>query len=80
MVAWTVNLAKTATAASLLDHPPQQWHQFSAGKHGMYQRFLLDARETIEALVDGDGWEANVTGTSGADQGRGARAARRRWR
>ena len=58
VVAWTIKLAKTAEVTSLLDLSPEQWQELSAGKHGMYQHFLLDAREAVEALIDGDGWEA----------------------
>ncbi len=58
VVSWAINLAKTAAVASLLDLQPAQWIELAAGKHGMYQHFLLDAREAVEALADGEGWEA----------------------
>lgn len=57
VVAWTIKLAQTAGVTSLLELSPQRWCELSAGKAGMYQHFLLDAREVIEALVDGEGWD-----------------------
>jgi integrase len=57
IVAWAIRLAKDAGVTSLLDLSAQRWVELAAGKRGMYQRFILDAREVVEMLAEGSGWE-----------------------
>ena len=57
VVAWTIALARRAEVSSLLDLPPQRWHELAGSKQGMYQRFLEYARDAIEMLHEGTNWE-----------------------
>lgn len=58
VVTWAVKLAASVGVGSLLDHDEQQWRELTAAKaNGWYQGFVLHAREAIERLRDGTGWE-----------------------
>lgn len=58
VVTWAVRLAANVGVGSLLDHDEQRWRELTAGKaNGWYQGFVLHAREAIERLRDGTGWE-----------------------
>ena len=57
VVAWTIALARRAEVSSLLDLPPQRWHELAGSKQGMYQRFLEYARDAVETLHEGTSWE-----------------------
>lgn len=57
VVAWTIALARRAEVSSLLDLPPQRWHELASSKQGMYQRFLEYARDAVETLHEGTSWE-----------------------
>ena len=57
VVAWTIALARRAEVSSLLDLPPQRWHELAGSKPGMYQRFLEYARDAVETLHEGTSWE-----------------------
>jgi integrase len=58
VVTWALRQATTAGVASLLDHSEQQWRALTAGRAGgWYQGFLLHARDVVEMLRDGTGWE-----------------------
>ena len=55
---WAVRRAREAGVESLLDLSEDQWRQASGSKGGTYQAFLLFARDAVEALAEGTGWEA----------------------
>jgi integrase len=55
---WAVRRARDAGVESLLDLSEDQWRQASGSKGGTYQAFLLFARDAVEALAEGTGWEA----------------------
>lgn len=57
IVAWTIRMATDAGVVSLLDYTPQQWQELAGPKEGSYQRFLLFARDIVEALHEGTGWD-----------------------
>jgi hypothetical protein len=58
VVTWGVRLAANAGVGSLLDHDDQRWRELTAAKaNGWYQGFVLHAREAVERLRDGTGWE-----------------------
>ena len=58
VVTWALRLAANAGVASLLDHDEQYWRQRSAGKSGgWYEGFLLHAREVVQTLAEGTGWD-----------------------
>ena len=42
---------------SLLDLSAQQWRAVGGHEEGTYQRFLIFARDTVETLHDGKGWD-----------------------
>ncbi|WP_239342218.1 tyrosine-type recombinase/integrase, partial [Frankia sp. CiP3] len=63
----TIRWAAEAGVSSLLDLPETQWHQLTAtsgaatsrggGTPGRARSFLLFARDAVETLADGAGWE-----------------------
>ena len=55
---WAVRRAREAGVESLLDLSEGEWRQASGSKGGTYQAFLLFARDAVEALAEGTGWEA----------------------
>ena len=57
VVAWTIRLATGAAVTSLLDRTPQQWRELAGPKEGSYQRFLVFARDVVETLHEGTGWD-----------------------
>jgi len=58
VVTWALRLAAKTGVGSLLDHDEQHWRDLAASKcTGTYQAFLLYAREVVESLRDGIGWE-----------------------
>jgi integrase len=58
VVTWALRLAARVGVSSLLDHDEQRWRELSAGKSGgWYQGFLLHARDVVERLRDGTGWQ-----------------------
>jgi len=58
VVTWALRLAASTGVSSLLDHDEQRWRELSDGKSGgWYQGFLLHAREVVQTLADGTGWE-----------------------
>ncbi len=54
---WTIRQAREAGVASLLDHSPQQWAERAGMKTSTYQAFLAFARDVVETLHEGSGWE-----------------------
>ena len=57
-MSWAVKLAANVGVGSLLAHDEQRWRELTAAKaNGWYQGFVLHAREAIERLRDGTGWE-----------------------
>ncbi len=58
VVTWALRQAANAGVGSLLDHDEQRWRELTAGKSGgWYQSFVLHAREAVETLRDGTGWD-----------------------
>jgi hypothetical protein len=58
VVMWALRLAANTGVASLLDHSEQRWRQLTSAKSGgWYQGFLLHARDAMQTLRDGTGWE-----------------------
>ena len=56
---WAVRKARDAGVDSLLDMSEDEWRrQAGRGKSPTYPAFLLFARDTVEALAEGTGWEA----------------------
>jgi len=57
VVAWTIRQAREADVASLLVHPAQRWADRAGPKTNGYQAFLSFARDVVETLHEGTGWE-----------------------
>jgi hypothetical protein len=57
LVMQAVRQAKMAGVSSLLDHSEQQWRQAAGSRVREPVLFLLDARDAVESLRDGTGWE-----------------------
>ncbi|MDQ6641134.1 MAG: site-specific integrase, partial [Actinomycetota bacterium] len=57
VVAWTIRQAREAQVASLLDHSAQQWAERAGPKTSSYPAFLAFARDVVETLHEGTGWE-----------------------
>jgi integrase len=57
IAAWTIRQAQEANVASLLDHSAQQWADRAGPKTNGYQSFLAFARDAVETLHEGTGWE-----------------------
>ena len=57
LVMQAVRQAKMAGVSSLLDRPEQQWRQAAGSRVREPVLFLLDARDAVESLRDGTGWE-----------------------
>ena len=58
---WAVRRVREAGVESLLDRSEGEWRQACGGKGGTYQAFLLFARDSVEALSEGTGWEAEYS-------------------
>ena len=54
---WVIRQARAAGVTSLLDLTAAQWRDLAAAKKGTYQAFLLFARDVVEVLAEGSGWE-----------------------
>ena len=52
-----VRHVKTMGVTSLLDLTEQQWRQGAGSQAGESALFLIDARDSLESLRDGTGWE-----------------------
>jgi integrase len=57
VVAWTIRQAREAGVASLLDQPAQWWADRAGPKTSSYPAFLAFARDVVETLHEGTGWE-----------------------
>jgi site-specific recombinase XerD len=57
LVMQAVRQAKMAGVSSLLDRSEQQWRQGTGSRVREPVLFLLDARDAVESLRDGTGWE-----------------------
>lgn len=57
VAAWTIRQAREAEVASLLDHSSQQWTDLAGVKTSTYLTFLAFARDVVETLHEGAGWE-----------------------
>src|SRR5262249_156404 len=56
---WAIRQALAQGVASLLDRSASQWRELTAArKNTTYQAFILFARDVVEALAEGTGWEA----------------------
>jgi integrase len=58
VAAWAIRQARNAGVGSLLHRSAAQWRELAADKHGNYPAFLLFARDAVEALAEGTGWES----------------------
>jgi site-specific recombinase XerD len=58
LVMQAVRQARAAGVTSLLDRSEQQWRQTAGSPVREPALFLLDARDAVESLRDGTGWEA----------------------
>lgn len=54
---WTINKVKEARVDSLLELTAEQWRRSAGSKGGDYHGFLSFARDAIETLHEGNGWE-----------------------
>ncbi|WP_433207094.1 tyrosine-type recombinase/integrase [Nocardia sp. CA-107356] len=57
IIAWTIRMAKDTGVTSLLDLTAQQWRELAGPKEGTYQRFLIFARDAVDTLDIGTGWD-----------------------
>jgi integrase len=57
IVSWTIRQAREAGVSSLLDHPAQRWADLAGPKTNSYPAFLAFARDAVEMLHEGTGWE-----------------------
>ena len=57
LVMQAVRQARAAGVTSLLELPEQQWRQAAGSQVREPTLFLLDARDAVESLRDGTGWE-----------------------
>jgi site-specific recombinase XerD len=57
LVMQAVRQAKAAGVTSLLERPEQHWRQTPGSRVREPVLFLLDARDAVESLRDGTGWE-----------------------
>ncbi|MEO8749675.1 MAG: tyrosine-type recombinase/integrase [Allobranchiibius sp.] len=56
-VAWAARQAHAAGVSSLLDYSPPQWTERAGPKNSSYLAFLAFARDAVERLHEGTGWE-----------------------
>lgn len=61
VVAWTIRKAVEAGVVSLLDLTPEQWADRAGPKTNSYPAFLAFARDAVEALHEGTGWEVEYS-------------------
>ncbi len=57
IVTWTIRQAREAGVSSLLDHSAQWWADRAGPKTSSYPAFLAFARDAVEMLHEGTGWE-----------------------
>lgn len=57
VVNWAIRQARDATVSSLLDHPAPWWADRAGPKSNSYPAFLAFARDVVETLHEGTGWE-----------------------
>jgi integrase len=57
VVTWAITQAIEAGVGSLLALSEAQWRARFGDRRSIYEAFLIYARETVEALHDGTGWE-----------------------
>lgn len=57
IVAWTIRQAREAGVSSLLDHSAAWWSDRAGPKTNSYPAFLAFARDSVEMLHEGTGWE-----------------------
>ena len=58
VAAWTIRQAREANVASLLEHSAEQWADRAGPKTSSYPAFLAFARDVVEVLHEGTGWDA----------------------
>src|SRR5664280_2086521 len=58
VAAWTIRQAREANVASLLEHSAEQWADRAGPKTSSYPAFLAFARNVVEVLHEGTGWDA----------------------
>lgn len=57
VVTWAIRQARDARVGSLLDHTGQWWAERAGPKTSSYPAFLGFARDVVEMLHEGTGWE-----------------------
>jgi integrase len=57
VVNWTIRQARDAHVSSLLDLPAAQWAERAGPKNNSYPAFLAFARDVVDMLHEGIGWE-----------------------
>lgn len=57
VVAWTIRRAGEAEVTSLLDQTAQWWADGAGPKTSSYPAFLAFARDAVETLHEGTGWQ-----------------------
>jgi hypothetical protein len=57
VAAWTIRQAREARVTSLLERSAQQWADGAGPKTSSYPASLAFAREVVETLYEGTGWE-----------------------
>jgi integrase len=62
VASWAIRQARSAGVTSLLDRSAAQWRDLTAARKATtYQAFLLFARDAVETLAEGTGWEAEYS-------------------
>jgi integrase len=54
---WAIRLARQAGVSSLLDQPEEWWAERAGPKSNSYPAFVAFARDVVECLHEGTGWE-----------------------
>jgi integrase len=57
VASWTIRLAREAGVASMLELSAVQWADLAGPKTSSYPAFLAFARDVVETLHEGTGWE-----------------------
>lgn len=58
VASWAIRQAREAQVGSLLEHTTQRWSDRAGPKTSSYPAFLAFARDVVETLHEGTGWEA----------------------
>ncbi len=58
VASWVIRQAREAGITSLLDRSASQWRDLAGRELTTFQAFLAFARDAVEALAEGTGWDA----------------------